>query len=157
MLSEHVNFTSYWRSWRQQWEKLRHLAVTQCATLAHPWSRWCHKDRFHLKLKILYYILFSSVILAFINLGTSAKSGDICRHVYDSIIQLTPNLLYYLAMDEFVSYNLCMKLVRVSNMFQKHIFRGSYLGFYRSGIVCWGDQGTRLRQLIDQNILLQTH
>ena len=29
---------SYWRSGRQYWEKLRHLAVIQCATLAHPCS-----------------------------------------------------------------------------------------------------------------------
>ena len=39
LCSEHVNQTSYWRSGRQMWEKLRHRAMTQCATLAHPWPK----------------------------------------------------------------------------------------------------------------------
>ena len=39
LCSEHVNQTSYGRSGRQKWEKLRHRAVTQCVTLAHPWSK----------------------------------------------------------------------------------------------------------------------
>ena len=39
LCSEHVNQTSYWRSGRQYWEKLRHRAVTQCATFAHLWCR----------------------------------------------------------------------------------------------------------------------
>ena len=39
LCSEHVNETSYWRSGRQKWEKLRHRTVTQCATLAHPCYR----------------------------------------------------------------------------------------------------------------------
>ena len=41
LCSEHVNQTSYWRSGRQYWDKLRHRAVTQCATLAHPWFIRC--------------------------------------------------------------------------------------------------------------------
>ena len=36
LCSEHVNRKSYCRNGRHLWEKLRHRAVTQCATLAHP-------------------------------------------------------------------------------------------------------------------------
>ena len=43
LCSEHVTQTSYWRGGGQWWEKLRQRAVTQCATLEHPWFRPCVK------------------------------------------------------------------------------------------------------------------
>ena len=44
LCSEHVTQTSYCSRGQQLWEKLRHRAVAQRATLAHPWvttnKRW---------------------------------------------------------------------------------------------------------------------
>ena len=41
LCSEHVTQTSYCSRGHKQWEKLRHRAVVQCVTLAHPWFRDC--------------------------------------------------------------------------------------------------------------------
>ena len=43
--------TSYCCRGQQQWEKLRHRAVAQCATLAHPWTRLTYRHTTQTKVK----------------------------------------------------------------------------------------------------------